>query len=819
MLFRNIDTLCEGKFLQVGKDEVVISQLLLDSRKVVAPEGAVFFAINGTNHDAHRYIEQAYQKGVRCFVVEKDITLSNLSEAYIFKTNSSVLALQQLVQYHREQFELPVIGITGSNAKTIVKEWLYQALQSDYTILRNPKSYNSQIGVPLSVWPLNDLHTLGIFEAGISQPGEMARLEKIIQPTIGIFTNIGSAHDEGFSSMEEKIKEKALLFEKAKVVVLCADHTAITSHPNITSLNSFTWSLENKPSNVQGEIVAQKALQTTANVTTKNWNGTLQIPFIDKASVENCMHIVTVMVYLGYPLQDIQKRISQLHPLHMRMEVKEAKGESYIIDDTYNNDVAGLQMALDFMQHVRQRAKRTIILSDVLESGTSQEDLYARIATMLKAAGITKVITVGKESERLSFYDFEKKMHFNSVADLMQDATALSFQKEIILIKGARKFSFEKIVHALEYKQHETRLEVNLNALLHNLNVYRSRLQPGVKVMAMVKALAYGSGSYEVAQLLQHHGVHYLAVAYADEGVRLREQGVTIPIMVMNAKVEAMDRMIAHHLEPEIYRLDVLEKWAELSAWSTQPMSLHLKWDTGMRRLGLDVLDVPAVIKVLAENPLLKVASCFTHLAGSDEALHDEFTRAQLSTFETITKKLSEQLNYPFVRHAANSAAILRLPESHLDMVRLGIGLYGVESSGLFQQELRAVSTLKTHISQIREVESGTSVGYSRKWKAQRPTKVATIEVGYADGYDRRLSNGVGEVLIHGQRCKIIGNVCMDMCMVDVTDVSCEVGDEVILFGENPSIQEMADKLGTIGYEILTGVGDRVKRVYFSEED
>ncbi|MFN8416906.1 MAG: bifunctional UDP-N-acetylmuramoyl-tripeptide:D-alanyl-D-alanine ligase/alanine racemase [Cytophagaceae bacterium] len=819
MLFRNIETLCEGKFLQYGKEDIVLSQLLLDSRKVVAPEGTVFFAIAGTNHDGHQYLSQAYQKGVRCFVVEKEINTSNYPNAFFFHTASSVKALQKLVQAHREKYTLPVIGITGSNAKTIVKEWLYQTLQSDYTILRNPKSYNSQIGVPLSVWPLNDLHTLGIFEAGISQPGEMARLEKIIQPSIGIFTNIGSAHDEGFSSIEEKIQEKALLFTKAKVVILCADHLSIIQHAAVKSLPLFTWSLENQSANVQGEVVEQKGLQTTVNIKTQHWSGVLHIPFIDKASVENSMHVVTVMTYLGYPLQDIQKRIHQLHPLHMRMEVKEAKGESYVIDDTYNNDVAGLQMALDFMQHVRQRAKRTIILSDVLESGASQDDLYARIATMLKAAGVTKVITVGKDSQRLASYTFEKTQHFNSVDELMADTTAMTFHKEIILIKGARKFSFEKIVHALEYKQHETRLEVNLNSLLHNLNVYRSRLQPGVKVMAMVKALAYGSGSYEVAQLLQHHGVHYLAVAYADEGVRLREQGVTIPIMVMNAKVEAIDRMITHHLEPEIYRLDVLEKWAEIAGWSTQPMSIHLKWDTGMRRLGLAPSDVPAVLKVLAEHPQLKVASCFTHLAGSDEALHDTFTRDQLKSFQEITDTIAKQLNYTFLRHAANSAAILRLPEAHLDMVRLGIGLYGVESSGLFQNELRAVSTLKTHISQIREVESGTSVGYSRKWTAQRTTKVATIEVGYADGYDRRLSNGVGEVLIHGKRCKIIGNVCMDMSMVDVTDITCEVGDEVILFGENPPIQELADKIGTIGYEVLTGIGDRVKRVYYSEED
>jgi alanine racemase len=819
MLFRNIEILCEGTFLQYGKEDVVLTQLLLDSRKVVAPEGTLFFAIAGTNHDGHQYIPQAYQKGVRCFVVEKNIQITNFPDAFFFQTASSIVALQKLVQHHREQYTLPVIGITGSNAKTIVKEWLYQTLQSDYTILRNPKSYNSQIGVPLSVWPLNELHTLGIFEAGISQPGEMVRLEKIIQPSIGIFTNIGSAHDEGFSSIEEKIKEKAFLFAKTKVVILCADHLAIIQHSSIQSLPLFTWSLENKSANVQGEVLEQKSLHTTVKLQTKNWSGELQIPFIDKASIENSMHVVTLMTYLGYPLQDIQKRISQLHPLHMRMEVKEAKGESYIIDDTYNNDVAGLQMALDFMQHMRQRAARTIVLSDVLESGIPQDELYARIASMLKAAGITKVITVGKDSKRLTSYAFEKSLHFQSVEELMADSAAMNFHKEIILIKGARKFSFEKIVHALEYKQHETRLEVNLNALLHNLNVYRSRLQPGVKVMAMVKALAYGSGSYEVAQLLQHHGVHYLAVAYADEGVRLREQGVTIPIMVMNAKIETMDRMMNYHLEPEIYRLDILEKWAEISAWSTQPVYIHLKWDTGMRRLGLSLSDVPAVLKVLSQHPQLKVASCFTHLAASDEALHDAFTKEQLNTFQGITDVLSQQLNYTFIRHAANSAAILRLPESHLDMVRLGIGLYGVESSGLFQNELRAVSTLKTHISQIREIETGTTVGYSRKWTAKRATKVATIEVGYADGYNRRLSNGVGEVVINGKRCKIIGNVCMDMSMVDVTDITCEVGDEVILFGKNPSIQEMADKIGTIAYEVLTGIGDRVKRVYFSEED
>ncbi|MCU0416342.1 MAG: bifunctional UDP-N-acetylmuramoyl-tripeptide:D-alanyl-D-alanine ligase/alanine racemase [Cytophagaceae bacterium] len=818
MYFSEMAAVCEGVFIS-SPPSIVIQHLSLDTRKVTAPEGTLFFAIRGKNHDAHEYISIAYAKGIRAFVIEADISIEQYPDAGFFKTTSTIQALQHWVAHHRAQFTLPVIGITGSNAKTIIKEWLYQVLQSDYCVARNPKSYNSQIGVPLSVWSINERHTLGIFEAGISQPDEMRHLEKVIQPSLGIFTTIGSAHDEGFKDRFHKIKEKAALFTHCKTVILCRDHTEIIQHPAIQALSLFTWSMQGQAADIQWQALPTTGGFLKWNVVTPHWEGVLQLPFTDKASIENAAHVVAVLVYFGYPVVDIQKRIDALQPLQMRLELKQAKNDCYIIDDTYNNDLAGIRMALDFMLHVRQRHQKTVILSDVLESGIPPEQLYQEIAGMLQAAEVQRVFCIGKEGKWLVPHTTLEVHTFDTVEDFLTSEWIRSFSKEIILIKGARSFSFERIVQVLEWQQHETRLEVNLNALAHNLNVYRSRLKPGVKTMGMVKALAYGSGAHEVALWLQQLGVHYLAVAYTDEGVQLREQGVTLPIMVMNAAVETFDRLVEYKLEPEIYRLDMLDIWLEMSRSQAITLPIHLKWDTGMRRLGMEHQDVDAVVERLKAAPTLRVASCFTHLAGSDEVEHDAFTQAQLDLFLSITEKIEAVVGYPILRHAANSAAILRLPETHLDMVRLGIGLYGVESSGIYQNELKAISTFKTHISQLRTIEAGVSVGYSRRWVAQRTTRVATIEVGYADGYDRRLSNGVGEVGIRGQRCPVIGNVCMDMTMIDVTDVpNCAVGDEVQLFGDQITIPEVAAKIGTIGYEVLTGIGDRVKRIYFSEE-
>jgi alanine racemase len=806
----------DGSFIQCKEPDTIIKQLLIDSRKLMAPTGAVFFAIDGKHHDGHNHIDELYKKGVHIFVIEKEIRTDFFPEATFICVTSSVTALQKCAAFKRAQFNIPVIGITGSNAKTIIKEWLSQVLSIDYSVVKSPRSYNSQVGVPLSVWAINERHQLGIFEAGISTINEMQALQKIIQPTIGIFTNIGSAHDEGFQSRSEKIREKLALYKTSEVLIYCKDHKEIQQGIIELNINTYAWSLK-EAANVQYTIIEKESFQTKVSVKTKETSGSIIIPFIDEASIENALHVATTLLYLGYSVQEVSRKLSLLHPVEMRLELKEASNGCYVIDDSYNNDLAGLAIALDFLEHVKQSTKKTIILSDLLESGLSTDTLYKEVALNLKAARLDKVIAIGSSITELKKWYTGEIHFFSTTQDFIKDIKNLYFQKEVILIKGARVFQFEKIVSQLQYKIHETVLEINLDALVHNLNVYRSRLRPGTKIMCMVKAFSYGSGGFEIAQLLQYHGVDYLAVAYADEGARLRENGITLPIMVMNPTLNGFDTMLRYQLEPEIYEPNLLQQVIEYAIARQKTIGIHVKIDTGMKRLGFEKKDIDFVSKLLKENKQhIQVLSAFTHLAASDAAEHDGFTQQQLNLFDQITDALKINVAYSFLKHAANSSGIMRFPKAHYDMVRLGIGLYGVESAGLYQSELQPISTFKTHISQIKEIAAGETVGYSRKGKVLQPSRIATIAVGYADGYDRRFSNGTGEVLINGVRCPIIGNVCMDMCMVDVTYAQASAGDEVVLFGENPSVSELAARINTIAYEVLTGVGERVKRIFYS---
>ncbi|MBD1398613.1 bifunctional UDP-N-acetylmuramoyl-tripeptide:D-alanyl-D-alanine ligase/alanine racemase [Pontibacter sp. JH31] len=802
----------EGRLVQ---DRPVV-HLLTDSRKLSQPAGTLFFAIRGKHNDGHLYLGQLYGLGVRQFVVEEATGLAALyPEANILQVKDSLIALQAIAAWHRAQFRIPVLGITGSNGKTIVKEWLAQLLSPDEMVVKSPRSYNSQIGVPLSVWQLDEHHIFGIFEAGVSQPGEMANLQKIIQPTLGVFTNIGSAHDQGFASHEQKTAEKLQLFSQVDLLFYCRDHTLIHEAAQAKGIPAFTWSRK-QAADVTIVSSTVSGHKTIVGYTFRGEQHSLAIPFTDEASVENTLHCLAVLLYRGLPLTDIQDRMDRLQPVAMRLEMKEAINGCYLIDDTYNNDLAGLSIALDLLASQLGRGRRTLILSDLLESGMAEEKLYAKVATLTQAHGVERLIGIGPTIQAHAAKFEGDSTFFVSTGDFLQQFSPDQFRNELILLKGARVFGFEKIVHAFQQKVHGTVLEVNLDALVHNLNYYRSKLASGTKLMVMVKAYAYGSGSFEVANLLQFHRVDYLAVAYVDEGVSLREHGITLPVMVMNPSPDSFAKLRQYNLEPEIYSLEQLHDFLA-TAQAGVSHKIHLKLDTGMHRLGFTGEDFEELFALLRQHPQVRVASAFSHLAGADEALHDDFTNMQLATFSKLAEEAEARLGYTFIKHILNSAGIVRFPEHHLDMVRLGIGLYGVEATGSQQEALQPVSTLKTTISQIKRIRQGETVGYSRKGIADTDKTIATIAIGYADGYDRRFSNGGGEVIINGRRAPIIGNVCMDMCMVDVTGIPAKAGDEVVVFGPQLTLVELARRIGTIPYELLTNVSARVKRIFFSE--
>ncbi|MFD2248544.1 bifunctional UDP-N-acetylmuramoyl-tripeptide:D-alanyl-D-alanine ligase/alanine racemase [Pontibacter ruber] len=817
LLFQQLAAITEGSVVQFVQDHPVV-HLLTDSRKLSQPVGSLFFAIRGKYNDGHKYLAQLYAQGVRQLVVEQgepEAQKALYPEANILLVHNSLEALQKLAAWHRSQFHIPVIGITGSNGKTIVKEWLSQLLSPDEQIAKSPRSYNSQLGVPLSVWQLNQNHTLGIFEAGISQPGEMEKLRQVIQPTIGIFTNIGSAHDEGFTSRQQKVEEKLKLFKEVELLFYCSDHTLVHEAVQARNLHTFTWS-RTQPADLTITATTTAGHKTIVVYTYQGQKQRLVIPFTDEASVENALHCLAVLLYRNLPLAEIQDRLDKLQPVAMRLEMKEAINDCYLIDDTYNNDLAGLAIALDLLASQPKRGGHTLILSDVLESGLPEEKLYEQVAGLVQAHGVERLIGIGKTLQAHAAKFGSMGTFYQSTYAFLEQFRPGQFHNEVILVKGARVFEFEKIVHAFQQKVHGTVLEVNLDALVHNLNYYRSKLAPDTKMMVMVKALAYGSGSFEVANLLQFHRVDYLAVAYVDEGVSLREHGITLPIMVMNPSPDSFVKLRHYNLEPEIYSLEILQALLD-SAPATDPVKIHLKLDTGMHRLGFTAADFDALFILLHQNPQVQVASAFTHLAGADEALHNDFSLLQLATFRKLAAQVEERLGYKVIKHALNSAGIVRFPEHQLDMVRLGIGLYGVEATGSEQEALRPVSTLKTTVSQVKSIKQGETVGYSRKGIADTDKTIATIAIGYADGYDRRFSNGVGEVWIKGRRAPLIGNVCMDMCMVDVTGMDVKAGDEVTIFGPQLTLVELAGRIGTIPYELLTNVSARVKRVFFAE--
>jgi alanine racemase len=807
MKFDKIAEIVNGNILSLDFNDE-IQTLIIDSRKPFITAGAVFFAISGERHDAHQFIQALYEKGVRHFVVEKDINIEGRAD--ILLVENVVKALQIVSEYHRSQFDIPVIGITGSNGKTITKEWLYNCLAPFYRIARSPHSYNSQIGVPLSVWSLNGYNNLAIFEAGISQPDEMKRLARIIKPTIGIFTNIGAAHDEGFVSIEQKLDEKSKLFEEAETVIFNGDNDQIFEH---FEHNAFSWGRHER---CQIKIIGEynTDLSVTLSIAYEGQHFNLKFPFTDSASVENAMHVVAIMLYLAFDFDVIQERIAKLIHLNMRLELKKAANDSYLIDDTYNNDLGGLKMALEFLTLQKQKEKRVMILSDLLQSGLEEVELYSHVSTLISTAGIHHFIGVGEAINRNK--NFFKGSFYKTTEEFLAAQHQHDLSNAVILVKGARVFGFEKIVKSLEDKIHGTVLEISLDALTDNLNFYRSRLGNNTKLMVMVKAFAYGSGSNEIANLMQYHRVDYLGVAYSDEGVRLRENGIYLPIMVMNPSPESFESLIKHNLEPEIYSISLLLDF--IRVLNGREATIHLKLETGMKRLGFDEKHLEELNSILLSNKNLKVVSIFSHLAGADEDIHEAFSHQQAKKFEDMSQKVMTKMTNKPMRHLLNSPGILRYPEYQFDMVRLGIGLYGLETNNTqYQNQLMFISTLKTVVSQISSVTKGDSIGYGRKGVAEKDLMVATIAIGYADGFSRAFSQGKGEVWINGKRARVIGNVCMDMTMIDITDIDVKEGDEVEIFGGHISIKELASTIDTIPYEILTSISQRVKRIYFTQ--
>ncbi|MDP4269183.1 MAG: bifunctional UDP-N-acetylmuramoyl-tripeptide:D-alanyl-D-alanine ligase/alanine racemase [Bacteroidota bacterium] len=799
-----------------------VSLLLTDSRSLSFPEETLFFALKTKQNDGHKYVTELYQKGVRTFVVSQRLPIfDGLTEANLLVVKDTLAALQQLAASHRKHFKIPVIGITGSNGKTIVKEWLYQLLNEDKRIVRSPRSYNSQTGVPLSVWRLDEQAELAIFEAGISQPEEMERLEKVIAPEIGILTNIGSAHQEGFQSIEQKCLEKLKLFTHSETIVYEEDDQ-IVQHCILNTIageNFLSWSKKNQDAPLyiskikkgeQSTFIQYNYLQII--------DGDFEIPFTEDANIENAIHCLAVMLYFQISPDKIRERMMKLHSVAMRLEVKEGIQNCLIIDDTYNLDFNSLELALDFQMRRAKGSdlKRTLILSDLQQTGKSSHLLYLEVANLLKQKGIDKLIGIGKNiGDQASLFPMGMAF-YETTEEFLQSTLINSFDKELILVKGAREFHFEKISDRLQLKVHETILEVNLDAIVHNFNFYRSKLKPTTKMVCMVKAFGYGAGSYELAKTLQEHHCDYLAVAVADEGAELRKAGIYMPLMVMNPEMSSFNVLFDNDLEPEVYSFKLLKaliRAAEMQGISNYPV--HIKIDSGMHRLGFLPEEMDELTDLLTAQTALKVRSVFSHLAGSDSESHNDYTLRQIERFTQCAERIEEAVGYKVLHHILNTAGIFRFPEHQKDMVRLGIGLYGVSSCG--EEGLRNVSTLKTTILQIKDIKAGETIGYGRKWTLTRDSRIGTIPIGYADGLDRHLSNGVGEVVVNGKRAPIVGNICMDITMIDLTDIDVQEGDTAIIFGEELTVQEIADKLGTIPYEIITSIATRVKRVYYRE--
>ena len=810
---------------RVGNAPATIGWLLTDSRSLSFPEDTLFFALATKRNDGARYIPELYVRGVRNFVLTEDAFRqleAPQADANYLLVSQPLKALQKLAEHHRSRFQIPVIGITGSNGKTVVKEWLHQLLSPDRVTVRSPRSYNSQIGVPLSVWRMDERDELAILEAGISQPGEMKALEAIIKPTIGILTNIGGAHQENFFSLQDKCQEKLDLFKGCDVLIYNGDDEFISGcvAKSLLPAREIAWSRRDMERPLYISKIEKHEDHTDIHYRYLEMDHAYTLPFIDDASIENSLHCLAACLYLMVPTDHIAERMAHLEPVAMRLEVKEGKDGCLLINDSYSADLASLDIALDFLyrRSLSDNLKRTLILSDLLETGQNGPLLYREVAQLLESRHVERIIGVGKELSAYADHFGMEKVFFPDTEALCAALRAgkLRLSREIVLIKGARRFGFDALAELLEKKVHETILEVNLGALVENLNYYRSLLRPGVKMTCMVKASAYGAGSHEVAKTLQEHRVDYLAVAVADEGAELRKAGITTNILIMNPEMTAFKTMFDNHLEPEVYSfhlLDAMVREAEKSGITNYP--IHIKIDTGMHRLGFLPDEMPRLIERLKAQDAVIVRSVFSHMVGSDSDWFDSFTRRQIALFEAAYGQLQAAFSHKILRHICNSAGIERFPDAQFDMVRLGIGLYGINP--ITNAVMHNVSSLYTTILQIHDVPAEDTVGYSRKGILSRPSRIAALPIGYADGLNRHLGNGRAYCLVNGQRAPYVGNICMDVCMIDVTDIDCKEGDRVEIFGDHLPVTVLSDALDTIPYEVLTSVSTRVKRVYYQD--
>jgi alanine racemase len=821
-MFCNLSTnklvkITDGKLINSAANRV-IEQISIDSRQIYSPAKTLFVALQGAKAKGESFIPALIELGVNVFLVpmESGALLEKNYPAQVFLLVSDTRkALQQIAKYTRDQFKAPLVGITGSNGKTIVKEWLAQILSQSYAVAKSPKSYNSQVGVPLSIFGIKADHQVAILEAGISKSGEMDALATMIKPNLGIFTNIGTAHQEGFSDLTTKLSEKLLLFQAADLIIYCNDQEYVkqqmenqfspdrriawSDRPGTTYTRSLKVSIGNSRL-----ILMKEDLSTN----------TFQLPFSDAASLENITHVIIAALTLGQDSALIQSGINHLKPVDMRLTLKTGVNDSLIIDDTYTNDLAGLKVALDFMQQQRPKRKRILILSDILQQG-HPEQLYQEVLALIDRYRFDEVYGVGTEIKLLEKGLGSKFSFFDSTEGLLSGVDPNSFANDLILITGARSFGFERIVNRLQQRVHGTSLEINLNALTHNFNFYKRKLNPITKVMVMVKAFAYGGGATEIANHLQTLGADYLAVAFTDEGVSLRKEGIRLPIMVLNPAEESFYLCQEFDLEPVVFSISFYQSLAEWCMNQDFSLKIHLDLDTGMHRLGFEMRDMQELERLIRAYPRLEIASIYTHLVGADEEIHKDFSLSQLEKFNEMKEKIIQLLDYSPICHALNSAGIVAFPAYQFDMVRLGIGLYGVEVTGRFGDALQPISILKTTISQVKTLDPGETVGYSRKGSLPNGGKIATLSIGYADGYDRRFSNGKGYVLIQGKKAPVIGNVCMDMVMVDISEIEAQAGDEAIIYGPDISLKDLADRIGTIPYELLTNISTRVKRVYY----
>lgn len=826
--FHIIAEIIEGKILQEHSAQSGIDFLATDSRKILHPASSLFFALKTAQANGHSYIKSCYEKGVRAFIISDSLNLNEFPGAGFIRVTNTLRALQKLAAHHRTHFNeqrktnnekrttIPVIGITGSNGKTIVKEWLYQLLQADYQIVRSPKSYNSQIGVPLSVWQLNEHHDLAIFEAGISQKGEMKSLADIIQPTIGVFTFLGEAHNEGFSDKQEKVLEKCKLFDKANTIIYPSADLRTYLPKSIGSKTCISWGYnEDDDLKIIHETIA--SYETIIQVQWKNKITILHIPFTDKASIHNALTCCCVCLHLGMQEEALTERMQKLEPVGLRLDIKKGIQGCTLLNDAYAADLNSLEIAIHLL--LQQSGEKTIVLSDFILPENEKSKTYHAIGEMISHAGIKRIITVGEDTKKYLNPLLSSKIktaHFDNTDALIQQIPPLHFFNEAILIKGARKFELERLLPYLEQQVHETLLEINLSAIAANLTFIKGKLKSDTKIMAVVKAFSYGSGSYEIARLLQYHRVDYLAVAFIDEGVALRKAGIELPILVMSPDTAGFEALTAWQLEPEIYSFSFLDAFTKhLEKESLQDYPVHIKIDTGMHRLGFMENEWKQLAEAIRQNEYLSIKSVFSHLVASEDEVADDFTILQGKQFDKACKIIQDVCSYSFFRHLNNTSGILRHPELQYEMVRLGIGLYG---SGTTQKGLEPAIRFVSSIAQIRELPEGETVGYNRKGVLTRRSKIATVRVGYADGFPRNLSNGKGWMIVRGQKAPVIGSVCMDMTMLDVTDIhDVSEGDTVEIFGASLTADLLAKQADTIAYEILTGISQRVKRVYFEE--